>query len=385
MQIAITGIGIITACGRGLKPHSGFITCSSGLGSANTFKNLADFPGAIPEAFQHLPAAWIANRALLNSRKFGPATCLSLAVTSDALKDSGLSAAQISKAHLWVGTSRGNAAAVVDPWPARRPTKLLAASNSLHGEIAAAITIEHRIRGPYHVLANGCSASLDALGMAYQAIASGQTETAIAVGVELPISPTLLRNYADAGMLTSNGVATPYHPDLTGFIPAEAGVALVLQRLPTTDTSGLPTLLRYAANSDAASLLGVPADGSPLAELLSEHSPRPDLICSHASGTLLNAQSEIRALTMSYPDCPPLIALKPYLGHSIGASGLAELAVILAHHRYQQPIPTLAPTCISMESPQLSPAAHSVERPLSLTKIASSMGGHNAIIHLQLD
>ncbi len=367
MRIAIRGIGLITALGQGAQAHLD--------ARGPNFRPLGEHPAASDPKFDHLPAAWIEERDFLNSRKFGPATCLGVEVVKQAIADSGLSSEEIRDAHLWVGTSRGNAAAFVDPWPGRRPAKLLAASNSLHGEVAAAISIDQGIQGPYNVLANGCSASLDALGWAYESIRSGRTRTAIAVGVELPISPSLLRDYHHAGMLSSNGTSDPYSPQASGFIPSEAGAAIVLQAIDDDDEN-VPCLNRYDANSDATTLLGVPRDGAPLSRLLEQIQSPISVICPHASGTPLHAIGEIAGIRSAFAkQIPELLPLKPWLGHSIGASGAVESALIAAWLRSGS-LPGaregIAPKNFQLHSG--GPIKGEV------LKIASSMGGHNAII-----
>ena len=78
-----------------------------------------------------------------------------LHVSRQAIAEAGWSAADLKDAALVVGTSRGNAAGWLAPWPGRRPFKLMAASNTIHSEPATAITIEFGIHGPNHVLASG--------------------------------------------------------------------------------------------------------------------------------------------------------------------------------------------------------------------------------------
>jgi len=89
-----------------------------------------------------------------------------LHVARQAIADAGWTADDLRDAALVVGTSRGNAAGWLGPWPGRRPFKLMAASNTIHSEPASAISIEFQITGPNHVLASGCSAGLDAIGIA---------------------------------------------------------------------------------------------------------------------------------------------------------------------------------------------------------------------------
>ena len=96
-----------------------------------------------------------------------------LNVARQAIADAGWTEADLKDAAIVVGTSRGNAAGWLGPWPGRRPFKLMAASNTIHSEPASAITIEFGITGPNYVLASGCSAGLDAIGIAMMLLQSG--------------------------------------------------------------------------------------------------------------------------------------------------------------------------------------------------------------------
>lgn len=114
-----------------------------------------------------------------------------LHVAKQAATDAGWNKDELANAALVVGTSRGNAAGWLGEWPNRRPFKLMAASNTIHSEPATAISIELGIYGPNHVVASGCSAGLDALGIAKLLIDSGQAERALVVGVDLPLGTAL--------------------------------------------------------------------------------------------------------------------------------------------------------------------------------------------------
>ena len=111
-------------------------------------------------------SGWIPDRELLCSRRNGPASQLALLLARQAVEDAGWGRKELRDAALIVGSSRGNASGWLSPWPGRRPMKILAVPNSLHSELASCVSIELGICGPYHVLASGCAAGLDAVGMA---------------------------------------------------------------------------------------------------------------------------------------------------------------------------------------------------------------------------
>jgi len=333
-------------------------------------------------------AGWIAPRELLISRKWAPASTLAVHCAKEAVKDAGLSGNDLKHAAVIAGSSRGNA--YLTDWKGRRPFKLMAASNSMHGEIASAVSIELGITGPWQTIASGCAASLDALGYAYMLLRTGVVKHAIVLGIELPLVPEIIQHYLNTGVLTTNGINDPYHPDTSGFFPAEAGTALVLSAEDVPDT---PKMLGYWCNSDADSPIGMPDDGHGLRDCIKmatnaltdqlEDSPIT-AICPHASGTALHAKAEQTALLEALqPESHiSLHPLKPFTGHTVGASGALDTA-ILAHYLRKKKLPHNLPAMSSPDAPFCVPAESLPFENSTLLKIAVGMGGHNSVIAMQ--
>ncbi|HEY8962345.1 MAG TPA: beta-ketoacyl synthase N-terminal-like domain-containing protein, partial [Luteolibacter sp.] len=255
----------------------------------------------------------------------------------------------------------------------------MTASNTIHSEPAAAITIELGIHGPYHVLASGCSAGLDAAGMAALMVNSGVVPRALVVAVDLPLVPFLLDGYNASGLLARNTRNDPYSPETTGFIPAEGAAAMTIEPAKT----GHPSICGYFANSDACDPVGMPAEGGRTVDLLRVAAARhgaPQAICPHTTGTAIQAVAEPAAYRTAFPDSPlPLHPLKPFTGHTIGASGLVETAICAAFLRRREFPPNLKH--LTVPAPFLLPTlAASATGPLF--KLSHSMGGHNALLVL---
>ncbi len=214
----------------------------------------------------------------------------------------------------------------------------MAASNTIHSEPATAISIELGILGPCHVLASGCSAGLDALGIAKLIIASHTAPRALVVAVDLPLVPLLLDSYSKSRLLSKEDTLDPYHPSSSGFIPAEAAAAIALSTEescpPRSKDSVRSTIYlnHFSSNSDGQNPVGTPKNGGRTVELLDTAiaaSGQPTAICPHATGTLAQARMETAIFHRSKIDpSVPILPLKPYLGHSIGASGLLETAIL---------------------------------------------------------
>ena len=107
------------------------------------------------------------------------------------------------------------------------------------------------MKGPWQVVANGCAAGLDALGMAALAVALGWTRRALVVAVDLPLVPALLQDFATTGLLSANGVNDPYGAGTSGFFPGEGVAAVTIEEAGEANGRAWCHLDAYGANSDA--------------------------------------------------------------------------------------------------------------------------------------
>lgn len=347
-------------------------------------------PGA---GFASLPVGALPSRDLLKGRRYGAASNAAVKAAAAAVRRAGWTAEEIRESWVFGASSRGNAGEMMGGNAWRRPLRKFSASNTMHCEIPAAVSIELGIRGPWQMISNGCSSGLDALGMAWMAVGGGVAPRAVVVAVDLPLITSLLQDFHDTGLLSSNGVNDPFAtgPERTtsGFFPAEAVVAVTLER----DASGRPKLCRlehYCANSDAYDTLMIPDDGGGIEACVrsSLHAGDPGkvvAVCPHATGTLNHARVEPPALLRALGGRPvPLLPLKPQTGHTLGASGLLDVALLaacMAEHWLPASLPGLTPPACGLPL---------LESPLQLTagdrvvKLASGMGGHNAAVSLRV-
>lgn len=379
--VAITGIAVMT--GLGLAPDDHRQAIDAGR---HGLRPLGEFDRDSP--YPDLPAGWIRPRGVMAGNRYGPVSNFAVRLACDAIADAGWTADEVRDCWLFVGTSRGNAAGSLAPWPGRRGHRQMATSNSMHSEIAAAVSIAYNIRGPYQVLSNGCASGLDAIGFGCQAVAAGMSRRALVVSADLPLLPPLLESYRQTGLLSKNGINDPYATATTGFLPAEGGAALAL------DAAGVGSayayLHGYRANSDAFHPLGLPANGEGIADCLRQAiapfgRQAVRAICPHASGTLAHGQAEQQALRAVFAGARPatvsLHLLKPFTGHAIGASGAID-AAILAHYLRDSELPPNLPGLTGPGGPFSLPESPCRCREGIVLKISVGMGGHNAVIAL---
>jgi len=373
-----------TACVLGLEVDA----CRAAL---HERRGGIDVLSARVEGFEELPVGWLPEREILKGRRYGAASNAAVHVARAAVAKAGWDADALRGSWLFGASSRGNAGEMLGENTWRRPLRKFSASNTMHSEITAAASIELGIRGPWQLISNGCSSGLDALGMAWMAVASGLAPRALVVAVDLPLVPALLRDFRDTGLLSSNGVNNPFALEgkaaTSGFLPGEAAVAVTLERVGA-GRRHLCRVEHYAANSDAYDALMIPEDGGGIADCVRTvlHAGDKDrlvALCPHATGTVNHARVEPPALLRGLEGMQvPLIPLKPHTGHALGASGLLDVALLAAcmsEGWLPAVLPGLTPPKCGLP---LNEAPLPVKTGDRVLKLASGMGGHNAAVSL---
>ena len=383
--VSISGLAMVSGLGESAAEHRMAID-----GGRHGLRPLGEFPGGnLPDP--ELLGAWIENRAWFSGRRYGAASNAAVRVAKLAVEDAGWSARTLEDAWLFSGTSRGNTGELFHQWDFRRPIGMFAASASMHSELAAAVSIELGIHGPWQTLSNGCASGLDAIGFAFMAVASGLAPRALVVSVDLPLVPELLQTFHQTGLLSRNNVIDPYHPDTSGFFPAEAIAALTIE----SASNGRPTpeILAYAANSDAYDSVALPEDGKSLIALLDQLAGQlPSVgaikaVCPHASGTAAHGAAEHRGLrtwtSERHGDPVSVHFMKPFTGHSLGASGALDTAILALYLR-DGLLPPNFPGLVPLDAPLSAPPKVTALGPGEVVaKIAAGMGGHNAALALR--
>lgn len=207
------------------------------------------------------------------------------------------------------------------------PFDLPAATASFNRQIGEWMNLS----GANSSFSNACTSGFSALDAARSLIAASLIDDAIVLGVELANDSTLA-GFA-AMELLSRTTGRPFDTRRDGLVLGEAVAAVHLSAKPATwRIAGLRTGL------DGFSTTGPNPDGSRIADVtvdcLKEAKLKAadiELIKLQAAGSPGTDLAEANALrTVFGQQMPPLISLKPGLGHTLGASGLAELSALLA-------------------------------------------------------
>lgn len=231
-------------------------------------------------------------------------------------------------------------------------------------------------RGPVFSVFNACTSAAQALLSAQRCVAAGECEEALVLGLELP------NRYTVAGLasmqLLAPERAQPCGPQRAGLVAGEAVAALHLGAAPA----------RWRIEGGACVVGGSnPAGLEPqaLARALDLaltrsglHARDIGLVKVHAAGNGANDALEAALLGERLDSSAPWITLKPSLGHTLGAAGAAEFA-LLAACQEADVWPRLHYLPESALAPRLGQAPAAAVKHLLLL-FAGFGGGHSALV-----
>jgi len=187
------------------------------------------------------------------------------------------------------------------------------------------------VRGPAMAVTTACTSGLGAIALASQLIAAGAFREALVLGVELSNRLTVA-GFAGLELLSRTG-ARPCDRDRDGMVLGEAFGAILLSAEPAAGSDAWH-LRALASGMDAASLTGPSPDGAAIARTMREammkarwNAETVDLVKLQASGSHMSDAAEAHALRALFSS-PRAVSLKGSLGHTLGASGPAELALL---------------------------------------------------------
>ena len=182
--------------------------------------------------------------------------------------------------------------------------------------------------GLVYVVSTACTSSQNALLAAHALLRSGEADDALVLGVELDNQMTP-GGFA-ALQLLSPSRSQPFGAQRDGLVLGEAVAAL---RLSTREPAHWK-MLGGASVVDGRQPTG--ASASAVVSLYQRALTQSglaanaiDLIAVQAAGSPLNDAVEAQGLLEAFEVMPALVSLKAAIGHTLGAAGAAEIALLL--------------------------------------------------------
>ena len=247
-----------------------------------------------------------------------------LTLAADAWEDAGKPSGRVG---IWVGAGQSAYASHVQrslPDSDAPPGTL---AGNLLNMLAARVAHHLDFHGPALTVDTACSASLVALHLGAQAVASGEVSAAIVGGVNLNLEPSLWTLFDRAGALSPTRSCRPFSEDADGMVPGE-GAAVVVLVPNRAGLDALGVIRASAINNDGASL-GVmapnPAGQEAVLRAALATIPATEIayVEAHGTGTPVGDAVELSVLRRVYPHAPPVGSVKQRIGHALGAAGIA--------------------------------------------------------------
>ncbi|WP_327072304.1 acyltransferase domain-containing protein [Kitasatospora purpeofusca] len=220
--------------------------------------------------------------------------------------------------------------------------------------LAARIAYRLGLNGPAIGVQTACSTSLVAVHLACQSLRTGDSDLALAGGVDLEFPQRAGYRYEPKGIMSPDGACRPFDAAANGTVPGSGVGMVVLKRAEDARRDGdrvLALISGSAVNNDGAAKVGYTAPGvagqvDVLARAYAAARVDPSTIGyleAHGTATEVGDAIELSALREVFGDgrgACSLGSVKANIGHLSAAAGVAGLikAALALHHRRIPPL-----------------------------------------------
>ncbi|MFT6094477.1 MAG: 3-oxoacyl-[acyl-carrier-protein] synthase II [Pseudohongiellaceae bacterium] len=354
--IVITGMGIISPLGCGVKPvWKRLLAGASGVDLINRF-DLDDVPikiaGLVPDTQQDPEAGFDSANVVppKDLKKLDLFTVYAFAAAQEALEQANwfpksqtdqLSTATIIATGVGGLSTISNAQQTLDSRGYKRLSPFTAPA-FLANMAAGNLSIKYGFRGPLGCPVTACAASLQAIGDGMRLIRSGEADVALVGGSEACVNPLSLASFNALKALSPEAqsptqASRPFDQARNGFVMGEGAGLMVIETLEHALARGatpLAILSGYGTSSDAYHITSGRPDGQGAAAAVHRALKMASLtaadisyINAHATSTPVGDGAEITSLRNVFGTSLsgiPISSTKSATGHLLGAAGGIE-------------------------------------------------------------
>ena len=264
---------------------------------------------------------------------------------------------------------------------------------------AGMTAIEFGIKGPCFSVASACASGSDGIGTALMMLRTGMIDAALAGAAESTITSTGVAAFDRVGAMSRRNddysmTPQPFDKNRDGLVMGEGAAVLVLERESSAKARGAAIFAELAGYGATADAFHVTApheygQGGAAAIRMALSSAEANIedvgyINAHGTGTLLNDQSETRAIKASFGELAykiPVSSTKSMTGHMMGATGALEAIFCVQAIREG-----ILPPTINYRTPDpecdldyIPNTARDAKISLAISN-AFGFGGHNAVL-----
>lgn len=237
------------------------------------------------------------------------------------------------------------------------------------------------IPSPIAVISQACVSGVAALLYGLRTLQNGRCDTVIVCGADR-LTPFVLSGFASFQAL-ADAPCRPFDAARKGINLGEAAASIILSR--ERGPAPLARLLGGATTNDANHISGPSRTGLELALAIERALAQSSVaaadiqaISAHGTATIYNDEMESKAFAHAGLLHAPLHSIKGYLGHTLGAAGVVESALLIESMRKGIGIASAGFESLGVPHPvRVSTKAEPMDIPYAL-KTASGFGGCNA-------
>ena len=354
--IVITGMGIISPLGCGIKPvWQRLSEGASGIRRIDRFE-VEDFPiriaGLVPGVEEDPEAGFDPERVIdtKERKKIDTFTLYALAAAEEALSQAGWkprSEAERRATATIVATGIGGFPTITQAQrtlDSRGPKRIspFVVPAFLANMAAGNLSIRHGFKGPLGCPVTACAAGVQAIGDGMRMIRSGEAKVALVGGAEACVNQLSLAGFNALKALSTRNdepqqASRPFDRDRDGFVMGEGAGLMVIETLEHAEARGATPLAKisgYGTSADAYHITSGPDDGSGAAAAMQTaltmaglETGEIDYVNAHATSTPVGDRAEIAAVRNLFGEAAgrvPISSTKSATGHLLGAAGGVE-------------------------------------------------------------
>jgi 3-oxoacyl-[acyl-carrier-protein] synthase II len=376
-RVVVTGMGIVSPLGFGLKENWAALTASkSGLRGITHF-DASDLTcriaGIVPRGTAANELNLDAHVPIKDQKKMDDFILYGIAAADDAIADSGWKPStdeERESTGVMIGSGIGGLSSIYDTsiilhekGPKRVSPFFI--PMSLINLCSGQVSIKHGFTGPNHANVTACSTGAHAIGDAGRLIALGDADVMVAGGTEAAVCRIGMAGFAALRALSTNfndtpeKASRPYDRDRDGFVMGEGSGVVVLEELEHAKKRGAriyAELIGYGLSGDAYHMTAPPEDGNggfrAMRNALKRAGISPtdvDYINAHGTSTPLGDEIELGAIRRLFESAINTVSIsstKSAIGHLLGAAGGVEAIFSIMASR-----DSLLPPTLNLDNP----------------------------------
>ena len=345
-RVVVTGMGAVSPLGNDVETSFArlkvFENCVQVLPELAEYKNLNAHIGC-RTAFMR-PAEWTRK----TTRTMGDVAMYALSATEQAVAQAGLEEADLQSGRTGVayGSCSGSIAPMLDFYSMLKTKEVVEVTSGTYIKLmpqttACNLSVHFRTHGRLVPTGTACTSGSLAIGNAAELIRWGVQDVMIAGGAE-EFSPTQVAVF-DTLYATSlrndepRATPAPYDVDRDGLVIGDGAATFVLEEYEHARARGatiLAEVMGFAETTDGTHVTNPNAEtmASALTGALRDaglDAAAVGYVSGHGTATKAGDEAETVATRAALGRAVPISSIKSYTGHTLGACGALEAAMVV--------------------------------------------------------